>query len=60
MQLLPELPIMSSYVYEQSIMELGSDLLVLMLLKQTKIGNFWFQTQTRPKNLKKIILAFLR
>lgn len=58
MQLLSELPNMSSYVYEQSSVELGSDLAVLILLKQIKIGNFWFQSQTRLKNLKKILFTF--
>lgn len=37
MQLLLEVPNMSSYVYEQSNTELGSDLSVLMLLKQIKM-----------------------
>lgn len=58
MQLLSELPNMSSYVYEQSSVELGSDLAVLILLKQIKIGNFWFQSQTRLKNVKKILFTF--
>lgn len=53
MQLLLEVPNMSCYVYEQSNTEVGSDLSVLMLLKQTKMENFWFQPHTRPKNVKK-------